>query len=219
MTPAYTDTTAVRQAIIDACLTLNRDGINQGTSGNVSVRTGGAMLITPSGIPYQDMTPEMIQSVPLDREPTVCGPFRPSSEWRFHQALLAARPDMHAVVHAHPVHCTALAQNRMTIPPVHYMIAAFGGHDVPLAGYALFGGEELARNVVSAMTDRHGCLMANHGATVLGESLAKALWRMGELEVLAQGYLLSLSAGTPHLLTRDQIDAALAAFADYGRQD
>lgn len=216
MTPPYADTVDTRQAIIDACLRLNADGINRGTSGNVSVRAGDTMLITPSGIPYDVMTPAMIQAVPLDGDPVPGGPLQPSSEWRFHQALLAAKPDMQAVVHAHPVHCTALAQNRMPIPAVHYMIAAFGGHDVPLAGYALFGGEELAANVVAAMDNRHACLMANHGATVVGESLDKALWRMGELETLAQGYLLSLSVGQPHLLDRFQIEEALAAFATYG---
>lgn len=215
----YRDSVQLRQAIIDACLKLNADGINQGTSGNVSVRAGEAMLITPSGVPYENMTPEMIQSVPLDRDPAPQGPLKPSTEWRFHQALYNAKPGTHAVVHAHPVHCTALAQNRLTIPAVHYMVAAFGGHDVPLAGYALFGGEELARNVVSAMADRHACLMANHGATVVGETLAKALWRMGELETLAQSYILSLSIGTPHVLDRLQIEEALSAFADYGHRD
>ena len=150
---------------------------------------------------------------------TAQGPLKPSSEWRFHQALLLAKPDMNAVVHAHPAHCTALAQNHVTIPPVHYMVAAFGGHDVPLADYALFGGADVARNVVAAMTDRHGCLMANHGATVVGESLARAVWRMGELETLARGYLLSLSVGTPQQLSHDQINDALAAFADYGQRD
>ena len=219
MNAPYADTDPTRQAIIDACLSLNADGINQGSSGNVSVRAGDRFLITPSGVPYENMTPEMIRSVPLSGEPSQKGPLRPSTEWRFHQALYAAKPDMHAVVHAHPVHCTALAQNRQTIPSVHYMVAAFGGHDVPLAGYALFGGEELARNVVTAMQDRHACLMANHGATVVGESLSKALWRMGELETLAKGYILSLSVGTPHLLSRSEIDEALAAFADYGRRE
>jgi L-fuculose-phosphate aldolase len=219
MTPPYADTTETRQAIIDACLRLNAEGINQGTSGNVSVRAGEAMLITPSGVPYEDMTPDMIQPVPLAGAPAGTGPLKPSTEWRFHQALYNSKPAMHAVVHAHPVHCTALAQNRMTIPAVHYMVAAFGGHDVPLAGYALFGGADLARNVTAAMTDRHACLMANHGATVVGESLPKALWRMGELEALAQTYILSLSIGTPHLLDRLQIEEALAAFADYGHRD
>ncbi|MGI3185382.1 class II aldolase/adducin family protein [Nioella aestuarii] len=219
MTQPYADRVETRQAIINACLKLNADGINQGTSGNVSLRAGDAMLITPSGVPYEDMTPDMIQKVPLSGDPQRQGPLRPSTEWRFHQALYTAKPEIHAVVHAHPVHCTALAQNRMSIPAVHYMVAAFGGHDVPLAGYALFGGEELAQDVVHAMMDRHACLMANHGATVVGETLEKALWRMGELETLARGYCLSLSIGQPHILDRFQIEEALAAFTDYGRRD
>ncbi len=219
MTPRYADTAETRQAIIDACLHLNATGLTKGTSGNVSVRAGESMLITPSGLPYEQMTPDTIQPVPLDGDPAPAGPLKPSTEWRFHQALYAAKPGMHAVVHAHPVHCTALAQNRQTIPAVHYMVAAFGGHDVKLAGYALFGGAELAANVTAAMQDRHACLMANHGATVVGETLDKALWRMGELETLAQGYILSLSVGVPHVLDRFQIEEALAAFADYGPKD
>ncbi|MBS0126753.1 class II aldolase/adducin family protein [Thetidibacter halocola] len=208
------DTAALRQSIIDACLWLNARGINQGTAGNVSVRVPDGMLITPSGIPYETMTPDMIVFMPLDRDPPIG--LRPSSEWRFHQRLLAARPDMMAVVHAHPPYCSVLAVQRRAIPAVHYMIAAFGGHDVPLVPYSLFGGEELATNVAAAMAERHGCLMANHGATVLGESLDRALWRMEELETLARTYLFSAIGGAPHLLNRAQIDEALVAFASYG---
>lgn len=216
MTPPHADSPALRQAIIDACLQMNASGVNQGTSGNISVRIGDRLLITPSAIAYEAMTPDMLVTLPLEGDGPPAGDYPPSSEWRFHRALLAARPEMHAVVHAHPVHCTALAMNRMTIPACHYMVAAFGGDHVPLAGYARFGSAALADLVLAAMAGKSGCLMANHGAVVLGETLPRAMWRMEELETLAHGYAISLTVGTPVLLDAAEIDEALDAFAGYG---
>ncbi|WP_293575714.1 class II aldolase/adducin family protein [Phaeobacter sp.] len=215
---APADSEALRQSIIDACLEMNETGLNQGTSGNISHRIAGdAMLVTPSGVPYAQMTPDMIVRLPLHQSFSLADqPVAPSSEWRFHRDLLVARPDVMAVVHAHPAHCCALAVNHMSIPPCHYMVAAFGGGDVPLADYALFGTQELSENVVRAMDNRQGCLMANHGALVCGDTLAKAMWRMVELESLAKTYVLARSIGDPVLLSEDQIAEALAAFATYG---
>lgn len=217
---AQPDSTALRQDVIDTCRAMNAAGVNQGTSGNVSVRTdANRMLITPSGVPYDAMTPAMIVSLPLNGGldmPGTDGRLKPSTEWRFHKALLQARPDMMAVVHAHPVHCTALAMTRKPLPACHYMIAAFGGNDVRMAEYDLFGSAALARGVVAACTDRHGCLMANHGAVVMGETLAKGLWRMVELETLVQGYLLAQTAGGPVILSADEIAQALVEFESYG---
>ncbi|WP_298961496.1 class II aldolase/adducin family protein [uncultured Roseibium sp.] len=212
----YKDTNKLRQAIIDTSKEMNRRGINQGTSGNISVRAGKKMIITPSGVPYDRMTPDMLATVPIQGKGKAKGPFPPSTEWQFHQALLRNKPDMHAVVHAHPVHCTALSINRMAIPACHYMVAIFGGNTVPLADYALFGSDELSEHVTGAMTSRHGCLMANHGAVVVGETLEKALWRMEELEVLAHAYIVSQSVGKPHILSEEQIDEVLGAVANYG---
>ena len=212
---AYENSTETRQAIIDACLRMNAEGINQGTSGNISVRAGDEMLITPSGIPYDQLTPDDIVRVSLES----CAPrglHKPSSEWRFHRDLLVARPDMQVVVHAHPVHCTALAMLREPIPACHYMVGLFGGTDVPVASYARYGSAALSEAVVAAMADRHGCLMANHGATVLGEDLGKALWRLGELEMLAQSYLAARAAGDVVLLSDQEMAEAIEAFKDYG---
>lgn len=214
------DTRATREAIIAGCLWLNAQGINQGTSGNISVRIatqhGARMLITPSAVPYEQMTPDMLVEMPLQGEPDGNG-LKPSTEWRFHQALLAARPDMQAVVHAHPPHATAIACQRRPIGAIHYMVAAFGGADIPLAGYHLFGSDVLARDVAATMAGRHGCLMANHGAVVLGETLERGLWRMQELETLARIDLLTRAGPQePTLLSDDEIAAAAASFASYG---
>jgi L-fuculose-phosphate aldolase len=196
---------------------MNALGINQGTSGNISVRCGNRMLITPSGVPYDRMEPEMIASLALDDlSGTWRGPMKPSTEWRFHLRLLRERPDAGAVVHAHSVHCTALAMARKEIPACHYMIAAFGGSDVRCAGYATFGTEELADLTVKAMEGRTACLLANHGMIVLGENLDKAMWRAVELETIARQYIISLQLGGPVILSDDEIVRTLAAFACYG---
>lgn len=210
------DTANLRQAIIDGCLWMNESGLNQGTSGNISVRCGDCMIITPSGIPYDQLNPDMLCCVALDSEPDPTIDKRPSSEWRFHQALLRARPDQSVVVHAHPAHATAVAIQGNEIPACHYMVAAFGGNTVPLVDYALFGSAELAQMVALAMAERTGCLMANHGAITTGESLSRALWRLEELENLARIYLLSKSSGVPRLLSDQQMDEVHLAFAGYG---
>jgi L-fuculose-phosphate aldolase len=215
----YQDSDELRQAIIDACLSMERQQINQGTSGNISVRIGNQMLITPSGVDYARMTPEMIVSMPLDGSDSAPGQLKPSSEWRFHHAILLGKPDVNAVVHAHPVNCTALAMNRMEIPACHYMVAAFGGDTVPVAGYALFGTSELSDTVLASLENRSACLMANHGAVVTGDTLERALWRMVELETLAKGYVTSLSVGAPHILSAEEMADVKAAFADYGLKD
>lgn len=158
----------VRKEIIDACLELNALGLNQGTSGNVSVRYEDRMLISPSATPYHRTTPDMIASLDLsgDMPDVWVGPRRPSTEWRFHWLTLKDRPDVTAVVHAHPPYCTSLAILRTTIPACHYMVAAFGGSTVRCADYATFGTAQLAQNVVVALEGRTACLMANHGMEI-----------------------------------------------------
>ncbi len=207
----------LRTEIVARCRELNSSGINQGTSGNISARFGDRMLISPSATPYDDMTPEMIASVALDDSSgAYAGPLKPSTEWRFHQQLLAGRQDAAAVVHAHSTYCTALAIARREIPACHYMIAAFGGNTVRCAGYATYGTGELAALTMSAMEDRTACLLANHGMVVIGDSLAKAMWRAVELEAIAKQYYLSLAIGGPVLLSDDDIAETQKGFAEYG---
>ena len=213
--------TDVRKDIIAACLEINASGLNQGTSGNVSVRHGDRMLITPSGVPYHRMTPDLIASMDLSGEMTGAwdGPVKPSTEWGFHWKLLKDRKDITAVVHAHPTYCTALAILRRPIPACHYMIAAFGGVDVRCAGYETFGTPELAAAVIEAMEGRTACLMANHGMVAGGAGLEKAMWRAQELEALARQYYLASQLGEPVLLSAEEIDKNLKLFAGYGLQD
>ncbi len=213
MTP---DEEALRQAIIDGCLALNAAGINQGTSGNIGARYEDRVIVTPSATPYAAMTPALLASTPLEGKPRWSGPLPPSTEWRFHRDILRARPEIDAIIHAHPPHCTALAMSRRGIPAAHYMVAAFGGSDVRCAGYATYGTAELSALALKALEGRTACLLANHGMIVLGETLEKALWRAGELETLARQYTLSLAIGGPVLLTDEEIDDTLRGFANYG---
>ena len=201
---------ALRKEIISTCLAMERKGINQGTSGNVSARWQGGLLITPSGLPYETMSPEEI--IYLETDGTPHGPHSPSSEWRFHRDILQARADVHAIVHAHPAYCTAHAILGHEIPAVHYMIAAAGGSTIRCAPYATFGTDELSRGAVAALHERWACLLANHGLIACGVSLGKALWLANEVEVLAKQYYLSLQLGTPVVLPDEEMDVVVAKF-------
>lgn len=213
------DELEIRKSIIANCLFMNQSGLNQGTSGNISVRFRDRMLITPTSIPYEEITPEMICSMPINGEYGAWeGPCKPSSEWRFHLDIMKSRPDVAAVVHTHATFSTILAIARKPIPSCHYMVAAFGGEDVRVANYARYGTKELSENVLMALEDRQGCLMANHGMLTVGSSLKKAMWRAVELETLAKQYYHSLLIGGPVLLSREQIGETLESFAGYGLQ-
>jgi L-fuculose-phosphate aldolase len=210
----------LRQAIIDQCLFMNACGLNQGTSGNISARCGDRMLITPSATPYDKLTPEMIAAMPFEAEyGTWKGPLKPSTEWRFHFDILRGRPDMNAVVHAHPTYCTALAITHREIPACHYMIAAFGGTNVRCAPFARFGTPELSKLALAALEGRMACLLANHGSIAMGEDLDKAMWRAVELETIARQYVVALGLGGPVMLTDEQVIDTMTGFSSYGVQD
>jgi L-fuculose-phosphate aldolase len=205
---------AKRQSIIEACLQMNRSGINQGTSGNISVRHGEGMLITPTSVPYEAMKVEQIVFMKLDD--TADAKRRPSSEWRFHRDILKSRPEINAVVHAHPPYATMLAIMGREIPPIHYMIACAGGDTIRCAPYATFGTEELSRHAVAALEGRSACLLAHHGMIATGPSLAKAMWLAVEVETLARQYHGCLQIGTPPLLSKAEIESVRARIAGYG---
>lgn len=207
-----TETTlAARQAVIDAARAMATRGLAAGTSGNVSMRVEGGVLITPSAVPYENLTPEMIPLLYPDGR--FEGDFRPSSEWRFHLDVYLARPEVGGVVHHHAPYTTALSMARREIPACHYMIARFGGAPVRCADYALFGTADLSAKVLQALEDRTACLMANHGGLATGRDAAAALAAATELEVLAQQYLLSLQAGGPVLLSEQEVQDAITQFS------
>ena len=194
---------------------LEKLGLTQGTSGNVSIREGAGLLISPSGISPEALTRETIVALGANGS-VLRGQGKPSSEWRFHREILAARPEVKAIVHTHSPYATALSMTRQSIPSAHYMVAAFGGANVRCSDYALFGSQALSDAALQALEDRWACLLANHGAIALGETLDKALWRASELETLARQYVLSMQAGGPVLLSASEIEEALEAFRAYG---
>lgn len=209
----------IRTDIVDTCRALDAGGLNRGASGNVSARLGDSMLITPSAVACGDLTPDMIAVMPLAGDDGGwTGPRAPSSEWRFHRDLLRARPDIGAVVHTHAAFSTILAIARRPIPAIHYMMAAFGGPEIPVADYACYGTAALSDAILSVMGDRNGCLMANHGMLTVGADLTRATWLAFELEALAHQYVHLLQIGGGHVLSDADIAAAASGFASYGVQ-
>ncbi|MCB1444362.1 MAG: L-fuculose-phosphate aldolase [Rhizobiaceae bacterium] len=207
----------VRQAIIDACLDMNRLGINQGTSGNISVRSRDGILITPTSLPYKTMTPQDVVWMGFDGR--IEGTRQPSSEWRFHIDIMRAKPNVNAIVHAHPTACTTLSIMEKSIPPIHYMVAVAGGHDIRCAPYATFGTKELSHNALSALEGRAACLLAHHGMIATSSTLDKAMWLSVEVETLAKQYLGCLPMGEPPLLSEEEIANVIAHMSNYGHKD
>jgi L-fuculose-phosphate aldolase len=206
---------ALRAEIVAAAKGMSARGLSQGTSGNVSARVPGGMLVTPSAVPYGALRKEDL--VAMDLEGAVLEPtdLKPSTEWRLHAQLLAARPDVDAVVHAHPMFCTALACVRREIPAFHYMVAVAGGDSIRCAPYATFGSPELARNARLALDGRRACLLANHGMVAVGGSPAAALALAVEVETLAAQYWRALQVGEPALLSTAEMAEVIARFGSY----
>ena len=215
------DESALRRAIVGTALEMERLGINQGTSGNVSARYRAGLLITPSGVSARELDEKDIVWLPLDiaDDAELLRMERPSSEWRIHRDILRARDDIDAVVHTHSIAATALAIHGRDIPALHYMVAAAGGKSIRCAPYAVFGSQQLSDHVLAALADRRACLLAHHGVIALGADLARAVWLAHEVEVLSKQYLLALQIGPPPLLSDEQMDEVLEKFKTYGRRN
>jgi L-fuculose-phosphate aldolase len=205
----------LRKEIAAACQDMNRRGINQGTSGNISARVKEGFLLTPSGMAYDEMKPADI--VLMRPDASHVGKRKPSSEWRFHHALMKVRPEIGAVVHTHSMFASTLSCLGMEIPAVHYMVAAAGGHNIRCAPYATYGTQETADNAVAALKDRNACLLANHGMIVVGPNLKKAMWLAVEVETLAAQYWRALAVGKPNILSKAEIDRVIDKFKTYGQ--
>lgn len=207
---------ALRRAIIAAARRMNELGINQGTSGNIGVRWRGGFLVTPSGMEYEHLKPADIVAMDMDGNPS--GGRKPSSEWRIHRDILAARPEAGAVVHAHPPYATALACLGRGIPSFHYMVAMAGGDSIRCAPYATFGTEALSKAALTALRGRRACLLANHGIVAFGRDIAHALRIAVEVETLAGQYWRALQIGRPKLLSKAEMKRNVEKFKTYGVQ-
>lgn len=209
-------TLQLRDDLIATARRMSELGLAPGTSGNVSVRTARGFLVTPSGMAYEQLRGD--DAVAIDLDGTLRpGQRAPSTEWRLHRDILAARPDAQAIVHTHSLFCTSVACLRRPIPAIHYMIVHGGGDEIPCADYATFGTAELAASVVRALGRGNACLMANHGMVALGDSLAGALRLASDVETLASQYWHAAQLGQPHVLPHDELDRVRHQFAGYGQ--
>lgn len=200
--------------VVAAVRMLAQRGLNQGASGNVSVRAGDGFVVTPSGVAADSLAAD--QLVRMDMAGTWSGPWKPSSEWRFHRDIYAARPDCGAVVHCHSPAATALAVLGKTLPAFHYMIAIAGGTDVRCAPYATFGTQKLSDFALAALQGRRACLLAHHGMIAIGRDLAQALEVAVEVEFLCDLYLRLLPLGAPPVLPAEEMAEVLEKFKSYG---
>jgi len=207
----------LREGIVAAALTLAEHHLNRGSAGNVSARWREGFLVTPTGLACDEMQPGDI--VPMAMDGNWQGARKPSSEWRFHRDLYAARAEAGAIVHAHAPFATALACLRADIPPFHYMIARFGGGSVRCAAYATFGTQALSDAALAALAGRCACLLANHGLLVFGRDLRHALDLAVEFESLCEQYWRALQIGRPVLLSDAEMEIVLEKFRTYGQQE
>lgn len=204
------DSIKLAREVIEVARGLEAEGHSPGTSGNVSARTPDGMLITPSSVEPKALTTASLVEMSLTQSPNASS--HPSSEWAMHQALYAARPEIRAIVHTHSRYATVLACAGRPVPSYHYMVAATGGFEIPLAPYATFGTEELSQSVVSTMGQGNACLMANHGQIVVGRDLRSARKTAELVERLSEGYWASLMIGGPNLLSADDMKDVVRRF-------
>lgn len=209
---------ALREGVVQACIDMNAHGLNQGTSGNISVRQDGGMLISPSGIAYDKMTPEQIVFVSDDGK--YADDVVPSSEWRFHLACYRARSDANAVVHNHAMHSAIISILNKPIPAIHYMVATAGGTDIPVVDYATYGTKELSDYVEAGLKNRKAILLRHHGMIATGPTLDSAMWLAVEVETLARMYVNLLQVtDNPPVLSDAKMQEVLAKIGSYGLRE
>lgn len=202
--------------LIEICLAMNAQHLNQGSAGNVSARFGPGFLITPSGLPYEQLAAGDIVLVDFDGNSE--DSLEPSSEWRMHRDIYVDRPEAGAVLHAHSTFATALSCLRLDIPAFHYMIAVAGGSDIRCADYALFGTRQLSDRMLAALEDRRACLLGTHGMICYHDDLERVLRLAVEVEALARQYWHARQLGEPVILDDAQMREVIERFASYGLQ-
>src|SRR5205814_1638081 len=220
--PVSLDNDAVRVEIVRVARALRQRGLAIGTSGNVGARLAdGRIAITPSTMDYDLMAPADIVIVDADGVPSE-GRLTPTSELRIHVEILAARPDVMAIVHTHSPFATTFAAARRPVPAVHYVLAplvAPGRDTLRVAPYATFGTAELARNAVATLGADNACLLANHGAIAVAGSLASALSRAERVEELAMLAWRAEQIGGATTLEADELDRVRDQMARFPRQE
>jgi L-fuculose-phosphate aldolase len=202
-----------RRQVAEHCWRMRADGLVVGTSGNISVRSGDLIAVSPSGLDYDALTPDRVGVHRLDGSP-VDAPLRPTTELPMHLAVYD-RTDARAIVHTHSTSATVLSTLVAEVPPIHYLIAMFGG-PVRVAPYATYGTEELAAEMIAALQGRTACLLGNHGAVTYAATLAGAYSQAVHLEWICEVYLRASAAGSPRLLPPEEIERVRRKLATYG---
>jgi L-fuculose-phosphate aldolase len=202
------------RALVDAARKASALGLNPGRAGNLSIRSGGGFVITPSGVPYSALTESNLVAMDADGRPR--GELAPSSEWRMHRDIYARHPDAQAIVHTHSPFATTLACMERGIPSFHYEVAFAGGADIRCGTYATFGSQELSDACLEALAGRRACLLANHGAIAYGRTIEAALELAEKVEALARIYWQALQLGEPKLLDAEEMARVAAKLSRYG---
>jgi L-fuculose-phosphate aldolase len=210
-----TNETTMRHAVVEAYRELRRQGLNCGSTGNLSCRLDDKILITPTGAEGESIEEEMLVVIDCDGE--ILGPGTPSSEWHMHCEIYDRHPEAGAIAHTHSDACVALSCMRRPIPSFHYMVAGFGGNDIPCAAYAPFGSVELAHAAAEALSHHTACLLANHGMVCCGCTLESVVDAAVTLETLARQYLLTIQAGDPVLLNEEEMSVVRDRYISYSR--
>ena len=206
-----------REQVIEYSLKLLSEGLTNGTAGNVSIfnREKGLVAISPTGVSYSELTPEMISIVDLNGK--LIEGLKPSSELEMHMILYRNREDVNAVIHTHPVYTTVLACLRQDLPAIDYMIAVTGATKVKCAEYASYGTKELAENAYKAMGSSLAVILANHGLTTAGKDIANALNITVQVEYISNLYIKAKNIGEPIILPDDEMNSMLERFKTYGQ--
>ena len=199
---AADDENQLREQLVEHYKKVEALGLNEMSSGNLSVRFGDRMLISQNGASAESISVNSIVDTAFDG--TYQGDFKPSSEWRMHAAIYEKHAEAEAIVHTHSDYCVAVSSHVIALPGFHYLVGVFGGNDVPCIPYSTFGTQALAEDAAAALTDRTACLLGNHGMICRGPTLRRAVKTAQRLEIMCRQYVLSKALGEPRLLTEQE---------------
>jgi len=199
--------------IIKNCKLQLKLGLNIGSEGNISIRRGNKIFITPSGVDIKDLKSNSISELNLDGKNS--NKIKPSSEVDLHLMIYKKRKGINAIVHCHSDWATILSCTRRNIPSFHYMVAEFGGENIKCSKYATFGTRKLANFVYEASIGRKGCLIANHGQICFGENIEEAMHLSIALEKLSKHYYFCLLSQKLEKLSKVEITEVLKKFSSY----
>lgn len=206
---------AARRDVCEHARRMWREGLVTGSAGNVSRRVGGdasSIAITPTSVPYDVLTEEQVVIVDVATGNTIDSSHQPSYELPMHLGIYRERPDIEAIVHTHAPHVAALSVLHKSLPPVIDEMMLYFGGEVAVTEYAFTGTAEVGINVLRALGDRAGVILANHGNVCIGRTLGRALHAAISMEACARIYMLALQCGTPVRLPDDAIALGRALY-------